>query len=204
MIPLPSVARRKIAFSLVELLTVIALAAALLAVSLPSISQVSASMHLRTATQQVVEEIELARMAARTHSAPTEVCFIQPKGSSRFSEVRSALLQVDGQSLWLGRARSLPAGIAIFQAEEVSNVIGAQKVRPLSDDPDAPKGVTLRIYPDGRVQFGDDDAVSAVGESYYLTLGTEQAEPSAGTVLPHNFASILISPRDGRVTVSRP
>lgn len=194
------------AFSLIEILAVVAIMATLAALSIPGISSTLNGMKITSATQTIVDEIQVARATALARNAPVEVWFI--KDTAHFQSVRTSIVNADNTTTWISRARRLPEGIALASTENFSNVIGAQNTGTPPDSAPAVKGVRMRIFPSGKLELVDVlPAAQSVGpnQPLYLTITAFAGfDPDTGTTLPANFATVQINPVNARIITHRP
>lgn len=189
------------AFSLIELLSVIAVMLTIAALSLPSISNTLSGMKITSATQTVADEIQVARATALARNTPVEVWFLQKNG--RFTAVRSLILNADNTTTWASRPRALPDGIVLATHENFSNIIGSQTLGTPPDSPAGTLGVCLRIFPSGKLELGNAQALGS-NEPHFLTLASLAGFDPDSTTLPPNFATIQINPVNSRITTHRP
>jgi prepilin-type N-terminal cleavage/methylation domain-containing protein len=100
-------------FSLIELLFALGIAGIVLAISLPGFGTFRASMSLKQANAQVLQDVRLARQLALTRRAPVVVCFGAPPTNSN---ITSYTIHVDTngdnlvQSSEMVTVRNLPSG----------------------------------------------------------------------------------------------
>lgn len=190
------------AFSLIEILSVLAVMLTIAALSLPGISNTLGGMKITSATQTVVDEIQVARATALARNAPVEVWFLQKNG--RFTAVRSLILNADNTTTWASRSRPLPDGIVLATHETFSNIIGSQTLGTPPDSPSGTQGVCLRIFPSGKLELGDAQALGS-NEPHFLTIAAAAGfDPDNGSALPPNFATVQINPVNSRITTHRP
>lgn len=190
------------AFSLIELLSVIAVMAVVGSMLIPAISNVLSGMKVTLATQRVVDEIEFARSTALARNCPAEVWFLSE--GSGFSAMRTALLDGPQTSTWVSRIQRLPEGIGFATSARLSNIIGNQQASAPAAGGQGLKGVALRVYPSGRTELVDE-ASSGVAPSdpLFVTLGLQRELDANAQNLPLNFATLQVNPINGRVVTYR-
>lgn len=189
-------------FSLIEILSVLAVVATLAVLTLPGISHTLGGLKITGATQIVVEELQNARASALAQNLPVEVWFLRENG--RFQAVRSLLLNADGTSTWISRSRHLPEGIAFAAQNDFSNIIGSQTLEAAPNSPAGTEGVRLRIHPSGTLELVTATSLGS-NDPHFLTITPlADFDPDQGTELPPNFATVQINPLNARVTTHRP
>ena len=195
---------RTAAFSLIELLSVIAVTLTLLAVCVPGISGTIGGLKVTNAAQVVVEEIQTARATALARNTPVEIWFL--KEGNRYQAVRSSLININNTSSWLGRTRRLPEGVAFASAQKYSNVIGAQTAAAAPESPAGTQGVRLRVYPSGRLELVEASSSTPVGpnQPLFVTLTPYASfDVNSEGDLPKTFATVQINPINSRITTHR-
>lgn len=206
----PAPARPPAAFTLLELLIVVAITITLASLTIPSIGSALTGMKLTTATQVVVDEIQVARATALARNAPVEVWFLKTSTNSpdQYQAVRTKI-QDSTNLTWISRQRKLPEGIAFASKQPPGsiNIIGAQTPTD-SDGSGSAKGVSLRIFPSGRLEMENGsptaDASNPSGYVYLTIVSVAGYDPDGTAALPHNFATVQINPINARVVTYRP
>ncbi len=200
----------KRAFTLLELLIVIAILIILAALTIPALNSIGGSTSLSGATQSVTGTLELARQTAVTQNRPVEV--------------RLYKLPEDGQPT---AAPSDYRGLQIFLVDDESTNAVAKPVKlspsvimtsdaatsSLMDDtafPEQPAAAGMNVPPAGsnyryrsfryKPNGGTD---LPPDKSWFFTLVSKN-DPIKANGLPANFATIQIEPLTGRPTVMRP
>lgn len=199
-------ARLHAGFTLLELLVVMAIMVTLASLSMPRIGSALTGMKITTATQVVVDEIQLARATALARNAPVEVWFLKTTGP--YHAVRSKIINQDSTPTWISRQRTLPEGIAFASSQLYSNILGAQTAGSSVDLPSGTTGVGLRIFPSGRLEMGNVSATAdplGPNDFLYLTVASLAGfDPDGTSSLPKNFATVQINPINARVVTMRP
>lgn len=195
---------RAAAFTIIELLSVVAIMLTLLAVCVPGISGTIGGLKVTNAAEVVVEEIQVARATALARNAPVEIWFL--KEGNRYQSVRSSLININNTSSWIGRTRRLPEGVAFASAQKYSNVIGAQTATAAPESPAGTQGVRLRVYPSGRMELVEASSSVPVGpnETLFITLAPYvNFDVNSEANLPKTFATVQINPINARITTHR-
>lgn len=203
---IPLLRARPRAFTLIEMLAVMAVMVTLAALCIPGVSSGLAGMKITTATQIVVDEIQVARATALARNSPVEVWFL--KNSGPYESLRTAIVNPDNSSTWVSRGRKLPEGIAFASRQKYSNVIGAQNAGAPPESPAGTTGVRLRVFPSGRLELVDvAQNANHVGPNdlLYLTVTSSAGfDPDGENALPPNFATVQINPLNTRLITHRP
>lgn len=204
--PHPGPARWQ-AFSLVELLVVIAVMVILLALLAPAFQNVGRALSLTTASQSLAGSLMEARGAALTRNRSVEIRFynLPPKegvGPPATRAFRAFVLDEEGTSSQpLNRIRYLPTGIVLAEEEEFSSLLSPATLSQDTEDLPGQAAATyhsFRFKPDGSTNL---DPSRAGG--WFVTLRPESAELKANG-LPANFVTIQIDPVTGLLRQFRP
>lgn len=194
------------AFSLIELLTVIAIIALLSALMLPALSSVSQGFNITTAGQTVVDQMALARQLASAKNRSAEVRFYMKKSTTGTNAVFRGL-QVWNQAQKNGMVVYEPAskvlwfrdGFKILESETYSPLLGSTFSAGYKSSTDLPAGADYYVA----VRFRSSGApeASLANLNNFVTVVHER---ETGASLPNNFFTIQIDPLTGRSTVYRP
>jgi len=190
------------AFSLVELLAVIAIGLILMVAVAPALNSTSKSAELGMAAQMLVDEIHLCRSQAAGFNRPVEICFLRSPGqnSTWFEEFRSRSLEQDGNYRWMSRTKKLPEPIAIASDSNLSNVLGSQSALPNAQGREE---ISLRFSPSGEMELVSPTAPLGNSERF-ITLGYKTDFLRSQSTLPVNFVTIQIDSRNSRAAMLRP
>ncbi len=174
------------AFSLVELLLVIAILVILFALAGVAFNNVGEGSALTGAGQTIRSQLALAAQHA---AAQNEVVAVRIYSS--MEPPRLAMVTSDaGNDRFLGRAVILPQSIAFDTASQFSSVLGLDAV---TESASAPSGLAgeqyreVRIRPDGRT------SLSMADEPWTLTVKGRNSQPD-GTKPAPNFITVVIDP----------
>ncbi len=202
------------AFSLIELLVVVAIIGMLLVLSLPSLSGIMGGSKIGVATETVAGALSSARQLAAAKNREVEFRLITMKNPSFLSASSNAMRAVqilevaDGVLRPLGRPRVLPEGVIIGSSADMSSLAALTNANAVStDSPISGVGTNysyrvFRFRPDGSIDLKSRLTNPSDGK-YFLTLFDEKAAPSGNTP-PSNFATIRLEPATGAYTVYRP
>ena len=201
---------QKCAFSLIELLVVVAIVAILAALVIPAMSSLGRSNSLSGAVQMVSGALDLAHQSAMAQNRPVEVRFYKlpedGKPASAPSDYRALQLflidDVSTNALTKPQKLSVPA---IISENVAASSLMDDGVFP---EQDAPAGApvppagqnyryrSFRFKPDGSADFGG-------GTNCFFTL-VNKNDAVAANGLPANYATITVEPLTGRARVVRP
>jgi len=190
------------AFSLLELLIVIALMLILLALAAPSMSSISQSSRLTHAAEQVADCLTLASQKAGTMNREIEVRFVQLNGNSpglRGIQLWKRTVSPDGTTTAVPETRLmiLPEGISL--SSNLSPLV--TKAATISGTATFGSNGScsyraIRVAPNGRVMENPDAT-----QNYVSIVDSRDADASA---LPANNAVVQINAVTGTVTTYRP
>jgi uncharacterized protein (TIGR02596 family) len=200
----------KRAFTLLELLVVVAILIILAALTIPAMNSMGRASSLSNGTQAITGALELARQTAVTQNRPVEVRFYklpedgQPTGP--LTDYRSLqLFLVDSESTnAVAKPVKLSAPVIITPDVATSSLMDetAFPEQPAADGVNVPPGGanyryrSFRFKPDG----GTDLPMNG---KLFFTLAAKN-DPIKANGLPANFATIQIEPLTGRTKVLRP
>jgi len=190
-------------FSLLELLTVIALVGLLAVLSIPVTQSVLESYRVTQATDLVQGQLSEAKQVAVSLNRPVEVLFCRPLNSlpNTYRLVHSAIVEPGGTSKPLRRTLELPTGICISTKAEWSSLMTLPESAATAASVNLPKIGTqyayrkIRFYPSGAT---DLNPVS----KWFFTLFNDRNEGQ--TSLPSNIAVVELDPVNGLTVVTRP
>jgi uncharacterized protein (TIGR02596 family) len=210
-VPFAGLPGRKKAFSLVELLVVIALLAVLAALVLPSIRSISSATELNISATAVVDALNLARQTALSTNRPVEVRFFEvPRSSGSALAFRAVGVYLMGDSgpAQVGKLTFLRANTVMSDTETFGTLLKylpkKQAALP-SIDPNASKTFNYRHFvfrPDGSANLAST-APSQGGDTWHVMLYDDRRAPN-GQVAPDNHITIQLVPETGRPRIFQP
>lgn len=200
-------------FSLVEMLTVVAVMAVLLSVSVIGFSHVTRSNELTMAGNQVLDELVAARQRAIADSAHVELRFYRPEDDFESgNDLQWTVLQVrelpDKTFRALERPLFLPRRIIFMESGTHSTLIDSLTKQVDSDrvfkghslnDEEAKEYTAFRFNSNGSTDLPTD----ASGDTWHLTIVDQNSVQSASE-LPDNFYTVAIDPDTGTTKTFRP
>lgn len=185
------------AFTLVELLTVIAIMIIIMAFAIPAVTSISQAGKIAQAAQMVHDRIQLARQHAITRNRSVEVRFYKTRnsGASADSYCATAIFEVGtetGTPRQMERFEYLPSGVLIAADPQLSPLLAG--TTPSQDDPRFGKNYRfLRFAADGTTAVEE-------GESWLSVV----KESDEGNSLPKNYAVVNVVPATGIPRTFRP
>ena len=220
------------AFSLVELLVVIAVIAIVAGFAVPAVTTMLRGSQLTQGSQMVVDQIALARQLALSKNRSIEVRFykfsdpetpgeIGKKAENGvFRAIQTFEILDNGKALPIGTIQRLPANVVINEGKN-STLINEQRdsdekfTLPTESDPEIPDTdvkkeyvyVALRFLPDGSTNL---PPTAKDSDSWYLTIHGTNVKKGDGekdgstSILPDNFFTLQIDPITGSTRSYRP
>jgi uncharacterized protein (TIGR02596 family) len=205
--------RQQGAFSLIELLTVIAILSILLALAIPPISQVMKSADLTNAGDQIVSTLSLARHTAISRNRAVEVRFYKyaetaDPADGRFHAMQLFFLEPSSggtTATSIGRKISFPSTVYISSTAILSSLMdptvttqasGASLNQSIPTQGKNYQAASFRFYPDGSTNLPSNRPL-------FLTVVPSNTEDTA-TSLPANYATIVIQKATGKAQIHRP
>jgi hypothetical protein len=181
------------AFSLIELLVVVAIIGILAALSLPAWNAIAEGNRMSSAAQSLSDGLRLARQLALAKNSPVEFRIFNtlPKdgGTSNYCAFAYYQLTDSGTTNQMTRTNFLPTGTVLSTAANYSTLIG-----PNGPSPNAsPAYNSFRFRPDGSTDL--------VSTNWYVTIVRER--DAANTTLPNNFITIKLDAFNGNVSFYR-
>jgi uncharacterized protein (TIGR02596 family) len=194
------------AFSLIELLVVIGIAAALMGLAGTAFFNMAKSTRVTTAGNQVLDALAQARQRAVTQNSRVEVRFYKlpaqsGQGADAFRGLRAVRIGQDGKSTDLERVVRLPDTVIISEITAQNTIFDAT-VEEKEDLNSEQKNVPYRaitFLPNGQTDLNLDP-----GQKWFLTLYDGQAAAQATDNLPDNYAVVQIDAFTGNARVLRP
>lgn len=188
----PTRSRRERAFSLIEVLVVVALLVILSALTIPALTSTQSALEITRAAQGLSDSLSLARQTALARNRTVTLRFFRTAGATNFNAYQIALIQDDGTEE-PRRLSRFPQGIVISgnAAHSAGFSIAGNTNLPNGQQVDYSE---LRFRRDGSADLGtaDDWFVSIVREN------------EATNDVPVNFVAVLVEPTSGTTRIFRP
>lgn len=201
------------AFSLIELLTVIAILGLVLALAAPPVAQIMRASGLANAGDQVVSALSHARQMAISRNRVVEVRIYKYKDSSDPGPGRYHALQLflveptrtGSATNALGKKLALPSTTYLAESPSLSSLIapdaavhitGASANHAISPCGLDYTAATFRYFPDGSTSLRP-------GAPLFLTVVPANT-PDDASVPPANYATVVLQPDSGKPRLHRP
>ncbi len=193
------------AFSLIELLAVMAIIAVLMAFLIPAIRGVSEGINLTGASEEISAAVSLAHQRASTFNRQVAIRFYQDESGEGFKSYQiwdkpssSSDPTVDASWNAVDSEHYLPTGVAVKADARFSALLDIFK----NLNQTKPRGAVKY----SEVLFTPAGALVAPSDKAFFTLVPESDPRTDGLVsgLPPNFAVVLIEPLNARPSVFRP
>jgi uncharacterized protein (TIGR02596 family) len=194
------------AFTLVELLAVMAVAGVLMALVLPAFQSIGDAAKIRQAAAGVIDQVDAARQWAEVNGATVELRLLRAPGQTHYTGIQ--MWSGDG-NLILDKPVGLPDGVAILANSDLSPLLERMSSpEPMPGAASATAGsrweggefAAFRIRPSGAIELASAPS-GAARSRLFFTLAPER---SAGVANPVNYATIQLNPDTARPLLYRP
>jgi uncharacterized protein (TIGR02596 family) len=221
----PSTLRK--AFTLVEILIVLAIIAMLLFFTVPGLTDVLKGSKLTSTADQIIQDIGLARQTAIREGVPVEVRFYKFRNPDAQNEERFAAYQcyrlrqdlntpsdytADRVSVPVfEKLKFIPAGVTLVDADQWSPLIASEKMH---NDRERVRGL-VPGEKDTEAQYysfiisaeGETNLDRSGAKQWYLSMVTEaeyRKAPNPMAIKPSNFITLQIDPYTANVRRYQP
>lgn len=207
------------AFSLIELLLVIAILMLLTSMAQMALNDVSNSTKMSTASQQVGDTFNLARQIAVAQNTYVQVRLFAPKDAAgKYSAIgiyrcdmpyylsSYADLESSGKIRREGKIRKLPEQVVMWSSDQYSSLVDIlekdtlRKGGSIKIDGKEYDWVSFYFRPDG----GTDVSLPVNSTDNFATMTVVSSVGLKDNKLPANYATLTIDPVNGRFRVFRP
>lgn len=201
-------------FSLIEMITVIAVIGLIVAMTAPMLFSTLKANRLTAAGEELINRISLAQQMAVSRNHEVEMRFYSysdPEDPGSAPHYRATLIVkpvvdpagTETKPVVLGEVSRLRNGIVVGDSEKLSPILADPARSSQTDTDQIIQGATasyksIRFRPDGTC-----DLTSVPADSY-LTVVEERDMQSATGGIPKNFFAIQIDPYTSRCTTYRP
>jgi uncharacterized protein (TIGR02596 family) len=198
------------AFSLVEMLVVIAIMFVLMAVMIPASSSLMGGMNIGRSAGMVTDELNFARQTALSRNRDVEVRFYRmgskmDGNDKQFRAFRSFLIDGVDPAGWkpLSRVKQLPEPIIISADSSFSTLLDTGGGHSgLTSSNETLPGVGSTDYVSFLFRANGGTSLKPVTEKWFLTLFSQKAKAESG--LPANYFTAQVDPVTGRTRSYRP
>jgi uncharacterized protein (TIGR02596 family) len=208
-----SIIRRR-AFTLLELLVVMAVAGILLSLVLPVFQSMGDAAKIKQAASCVVDQIDAARQWAEVNGATVQVRLLMAPGQSNYTGIQ---IWSGDEKLILDKPVGLPEGVAIVADPSLSPMLdrmctGEMPGTESSHSESRWAGgrfAAFRVRPSGAIELAPPSSSTPRSRVYssnprselYFTVAPDR--PTGGEV-PANYATIQLNPDTAHPLLYRP
>jgi len=199
------------AFSLVELLLVLAIIGLLAGAMIPSLSAMLRGPSLQVGGGSIRDHLALARQYAVARNEPVEVRFFAEADEADFSKFAITVpgdVEGGAPSEWLSKIQSVPESVVIDGRAEFSSLLdsaaadGPYALTTSQDDMTPQEltdttGVAFQFLPSGGTSLGDGEWTITL-RSFGRTGEEDQNRPAP------NFLTILVNETTGQIKTFQP
>ena len=201
--------KRFSAFSLIELLVVMAIVVILMAAAVPALNSVLEGGRLTQATTLIVNQFTLAKQNATAENKNITLRVIRKDTSSPYDRIQLVRLDSAGNATPMLRVATLPTQTAIASDPSLSTIMGiAESAAAPTKDPSIPgletsyRYVQFTFRPRGSLERPPGSPELNIANNWFATVVF--ARHASDSSPPANFATIQIDPVNGGVQVYRP
>ena len=200
------------AFSLVELLVVIALVALVSTFAMPAVGSLNRSNEITRAQQIIEQQLVSARGAAVTRNRRVEVRFYKFTGpgaignAQTFRAVQAFLIDENNKATPTGRIAKLPDSVLLNEVAANSSLLGlADKVNwDATNDPQVSLPGVGTSYTAKAFQFRPDGSTCLTATNMWFVTVHSAINGATAATPPSNFATVQVDPVSGAVRSYRP
>jgi uncharacterized protein (TIGR02596 family) len=195
--------RKSQAFSLVEMLAVIAIIGVLAALIVPAVKGLMTASQLAQGTDFVMGQLKYAKQVALSENKVIEVRFYKysdmPGTAANMRALQLWRNNPDGTRTPLDRMYRLPGHVIVSSIPEFTTVGADLSPTPSETLTQLPSGYQFKAF-----QFRPDGSTTLAAGSNFLTLVNENDVVKKPTQIPSNFSTIQIEVLTGAVSLFRP
>lgn len=204
-------AQNRQAFTLLELLAVVAVIGIAVAMVVPALQGILGATDLSRSTQTLVSQLSLARQTAVARDCPVEVRLYRVKDSAqsgaissgRFRAMQLFTLQESGSAVPLGKVQSFATSVIIDSGQTLSSLVhsfeqksGTELAYKIPSFDLNYECTAFRFLPDGSTDLSKADC-------WFLTL-RNNIGPDPAPSAPRNFSCVQIDPVNGHLRTFQP
>ena len=185
------------AFSLIELLAVMAMMAALMLLVLPSFNSVSDANKITEAGRSLLDQIDAARQQAEVSGSTVELRFLK---KNKPGETHYTGMQLLLSGTKADKVIALPEGVAILNSDTFSPWFSSMfaGTMPASNTVwDRASYRSFKVRSSGAIE-----PIPVSPHQLFLTVASTRTAPTSGTLA--NYATIQVNPDTARPLLYRP
>lgn len=193
------------AYTLIEMLVVIAIIGTLLVISVPALSSLLESNNLTRGGQLLADQIGLARQIAAAKNKAVEVRLIKsdPASPNGYSSIQLWIADEAGGYKTVNRLASLPKGILISEQPAVSAAFGSTNGLSTNNSMPPNAGVVSNLKY-AAFQIRPSGTITPPLAMSNATLTVISSKFTTNSSLPKNYVTIQINPLTATPLVYRP
>jgi uncharacterized protein (TIGR02596 family) len=192
--------RRVKAFSLIEILAVIAIIGILVTISVPMLRSPGRAFELKSVADNLKGQIELARQEAVTLSGAMEIRFYQKNAGQPFTAYQIYSIDGDGNRKPYSKLQVLSQGFVFSQQAELSPLLTQSTLKGKQADGAA----AVRDWDYSAVVIGSSGIFADVAQDQAFVTVMESSAPIVANKRPANYAVVKLQPLTGMVSVTQP
>lgn len=187
---------RKQAFSLIELLTVVAILSLLLVMIIPSLNSLSDSNNLTMGGQVLADQINAARQTAAARNRAVELRLIKQGNGPGYSAVQLWMSREGTNSVAVSRVLPLAKNVVVAESATLSEILKTARSGTMNVGGTNSPYMAVQVQPSGLVV-----PVIPMSASY-LTIVPQRAATT--NAQPANYVTVQINPITGTPLIYRP
>lgn len=205
------------AFTLLEMLVVMAIIVILIALVSPAVSTIARGSQLTQSSDKLVAILTLAQQAATARNQSVEVRFFQygdlsvpgesatNAASGKFRALQLYLINDNGTATPFDRVETFSGGIIADSGTNISTLLtSTQRKTWTVTDPQVPLPRAGNFYNCYAFRYRPDGSTSLLAtDNWFITLHSI-IDGDARTAPPSNYATIQVDPIGGAISVYRP
>lgn len=192
--PLAGHSRR--AFSLIELLTVVAILSLLLVMVVPSLNSLSDSNNLTMGGQVLADQINAARQTASARNRAVELRLIKQGSNPGYSAVQLWMAREGTNYAAVSRVLPFAKNVVVAESTSLSEILKTARPGSMSIGGTNSPYMAIQVQPSGLVV-----PVIPMSASY-LTLVPQRAATT--NAQPANYVTVQVNPITGSPLIYRP